>query len=517
MKNRINHCQLTAAIVLTAAGCLVSTVAALRPVHLPKYQTMPLAATPATAAFATPDEATLAQIETMKETQTVEEETQAEEAPLSPDQLNLAAIFPENSETSYAQLLADALTSRESQWNSEIYSLYSSPTVTGIKARYLDGDGKVSQWRSNIKEILALTNVYYTAHPQMSLDELNQYALSLWEGSHSYTSSQSDVYYCEGCEDVASESTQSTAASLETSETVADEESSAENLATPAEAIVEGMDGGPGVSAASAEQSLISEENAETETLADVSSGAQENQTERFCPGHTDLEVSMQAAGLSEKNSLYVLDSLGNVSDENWRGWTQEMRDAVTSLLSQDWYESYGLTVESAVVRNPLTSAEISLYMKLLPESISESRRTLVRYALSSVGRIPYYWGGKPYAAGYERNHFGTVISPDVDGRRFRGLDCSGWISWLYWSALGQRLGAESTSNLAGIGTAITKADLQPGDICIRPGSNAHVVMFLGWTAEGQMLCIQETSGNINNVEVGIVTPDWGYYRKILD
>lgn len=44
----------------------------------------------------------------------------------------------------------------------------------------------------------------------------------------------------------------------------------------------------------------------------------------------------------------------------------------------------------------------------------------------------------------------------------------------------------------------------------------AHVVLFLGWTQDGQMLCVQETSGNINNVEVGIVTPDWPYYRRLV-
>ena len=45
----------------------------------------------------------------------------------------------------------------------------------------------------------------------------------------------------------------------------------------------------------------------------------------------------------------------------------------------------------------------------------------------------------------------------------------------------------------------------------------AHVVIFLGWTAEGNMLCIQETTGNSNNVEVGTVTSDWESYLRILE
>ena len=48
-------------------------------------------------------------------------------------------------------------------------------------------------------------------------------------------------------------------------------------------------------------------------------------------------------------------------------------------------------------------------------------------------------------------------------------------------------------------------------------GPSAHVVIFLGWAADGQMLCIQETSGNVNNVEVGIAASDWQSYRRILE
>lgn len=31
------------------------------------------------------------------------------------------------------------------------------------------------------------------------------------------------------------------------------------------------------------------------------------------------------------------------------------------------------------------------------------------------------------------------------------------------------------------------------------------------------MICLQETSGNINNVEVGICTPEWAHYRRLID
>ena len=65
--------------------------------------------------------------------------------------------------------------------------------------------------------------------------------------------------------------------------------------------------------------------------------------------------------------------------------------------------------------------------MKMVPDGVSAERRNVVRYALASVGRIPYYWGGKPGNPGYMGNRFGVVVSPDADGRFLKGLDCSGW------------------------------------------------------------------------------------------
>ena len=112
---------------------------------------------------------------------------------------------------------------------------------------------------------------------------------------------------------------------------------------------------------------------------------------------------------------------------------------------------------------------------------------------------------------------FGSLTVPDEDGRILKGLDCSGWINWVYWSVTGRGLGAQSTRTLLGSGTPVSRDELLPGDICIRFNPMAHVVIFLGWTAEGNMLCIQETTGNSNNVEVGTVTSDWESYRRILE
>ncbi len=88
--------------------------------------------------------------------------------------------------------------------------------------------------------------------------------------------------------------------------------------------------------------------------------------------------------------------------------------------------------------------------------------------ALNSVGKIPYYYGGKPSTAGLSGNHFASVTSPDYKGRILSGLDCSGWVNWVYWTALGNRMGAASTYEIVRTGRAINSAELQPGDLLVQ-------------------------------------------------
>ncbi len=282
-----------------------------------------------------------------------------------------------------------------------------------------------------------------------------------------------------------------------------------------------------------AEQTIVDES---AETMAETVSGQENSQNTDIsknsaepshakaglsCPGHVDLTITMKIGGLTEASGLFALDVAGNdeslYTEDGWQGWTEENRQAVIQLASEDWYQKYGLSVSSISTGTPLSAEEIEAYLEELPDGISETRKELLRFALNSVGKVPYYWGGKPSAPNYEGNHFGTLMSPDVDGRTLKGLDCSGWISWVYWSVTGNHLPYEGTSGLAALGRRIGREDLQPGDILIRTGADAHVVMFLGWTSDGRIRCVHETSGSINNVTVGTRNAGWPYYRSLID
>ncbi len=244
--------------------------------------------------------------------------------------------------------------------------------------------------------------------------------------------------------------------------------------------------------------------------------------SESICEGHINLTIRATIIGLKEESrNLLQLDERSN-SDKNytesWKGWSMLRKRCVQDLLSQDWYDLYGLTVhESMYIQNPLSKAEIEYYMDMLPEDTSAERRALVELALQSVGCIPYYWGGKPYGPGYDGNGFGTPILPDENGRSLRGLDCSGWIAWLYWTALGRHLPYESTSGLYALGKQVDRSELKPGDYIVRTGDDAHVCLFLAWAPDGTMYVIHERGSSSNNVIVSNYDLYWPYYRNLLD
>jgi len=245
----------------------------------------------------------------------------------------------------------------------------------------------------------------------------------------------------------------------------------------------------------------------------------------KYCHGHIDLKVSAVVLGMDGKKSLFTQAAQqpengdnGGAKERSWNGWGDEAQGYARDIAKQDWYEQYGLTgQETMFIHDPLSGSEVASYMNMLPEDTSQKRRTVVEEALLSIGCIPYYWGGKPSGGGFDSNHFGVVVSPDEDGRILRGLDCSGWINWVYWTALGSPLPAESTSGLMGCGRAVEKKDLKAGDILIRAGSQPHVYLFLAWAEGGSMYLIHETTGNVNNVTIGVYDLDLPYYRCLIN
>lgn len=423
-----------------------------------------------------------------------------------------------------------------------------------------NGDGNHRTLQSNVIDIMSMANVYTYYHNIEDYDLFLSYAKNLLSNSHSYTVSMSDVYYCSGeCLDHEDEEE---GEEWEEELDPADWEESAtaviHNYATPSDlegtltdsssgenpsdtndgssVIIAGVSAKASTDPANPSDSgseISSSETTNSETTGSETTGNDNSRSmparsratlsdaEKTCPGHIDLTINVRIYGIEENNSLFERDTIGNTASEEedcqWKGWGEEERSYVKSLKERDWYEDYGLTLSAFTLGNPLTQSEIQEYLNQLPSGLSQERKAVVEFALSSVGKVPYYWGGKASRPGYEGNNFGIVVESDQEGRVFKGLDCSGWISWVYWSAIGERLPYESTAGLVSLGKSISKYEMQPGDIALRTGDNAHVIMFLGWTDDGRILCVHESSDGVNNVTVAVKNDNWTNYRNILD
>ena len=453
------------------------------------------------------------------------------------------------------------------------------PEFRNISVHFVNSEQQETGSTSNAREIISIINTLHYFGILKDMKTMEDCADKLWNASHKYSVRIGGIYYCDGsCLDEAAdgrrdaeesgteaagaqtagvepadaviagseaagaEAVGAAVAGSETAGAEAVEAAVAGSETTGAEAVeavagaetvgtaatgTDAVESGAAVGEPVGSMAASAEAGAETAAVAsfsDASSvGSGDSDTgpadgSRTCPGHVDCTVLAVVKGTAEADSLFqAADTLEAVKASGWTGWNADTRNMAGALLAQDWSQEYGLYTVDYPVKGLLNSQEIELYMSLVPEDASRQRKDFVRYALTSVGKIPYYWGGKPSAPGYTGNGFGSLTVPDEDGRLLKGLDCSGWINWVYWSVTGKGLGAQSTGTLLGCGSPVARDELLPGDICIRFNPMAHVVIFLGWTAEGNMLCIQETTGNSNNVEVGTVTSNWESYRRILE
>ena len=486
--------------------------------------------------------------------------------------LNLAYLYEDGADStdpadSYAGRLYDLLALKDASWISGLYDLYNYtpqqlaallglpetavtstsgiiPEFRNISVHFVNSEQQETGSTSNAREIISIINTLHYFGILKDMKTMEDCADKLWNASHKYSVRIGGIYYCDGScldetadgrKDADESGTEAAGAVIAGSETTGaeaveavagSETAGAETVGTAATG-TDTVESGAAVGEPVGSMAASAAAEAETAAVASFSdassivSGASDAgpaDSSRTCPGHVDCTVLAVVKGTAEADSLFqAADTLEAVKSSGWTGWNADTRNMAGALLAQDWSQEYGLYTVDYPVKGLLNSQEIELYMSLVPEDASRQRKDFVRYALTSVGKIPYYWGGKPSAPGYTGNGFGSLTVPDEDGRLLKGLDCSGWINWVYWSVTGKGLGAQSTGTLLGCGSPVARDELLPGDICIRFNPMAHVVIFLGWTAEGNMLCIQETTGNSNNVEVGTVTSNWESYRRILE
>lgn len=74
------------------------------------------------------------------------------------------------------------------------------------------------------------------------------------------------------------------------------------------------------------------------------------------------------------------------------------------------------------------------------PITLDDQRKEILRQALSLVGRVSYFWGGKSTALGWDE-HWGQLKQVTASGSSTTGkiipygLDCTGYVDWVMLNA----------------------------------------------------------------------------------
>ena len=158
-----------------------------------------------------------------------------------------------------------------------------------------------------------------------------------------------------------------------------------------------------------------------------------------------------------------------------------------------------------------ITNADAQAVLNGLPDDLSPERRAVVETALKLYGKVNYFWGGKSLVLGWD-SRWGQLRkvtaegSPTTGTYRPYGLDCSGYIDWVFYNMsggeylIGHGGGAHAQHTYC---TEITWNEARPGDLAFYP-EDEHVGIVCGRDEDGSLLVIHCASSANNVVITGI-------------
>lgn len=158
-----------------------------------------------------------------------------------------------------------------------------------------------------------------------------------------------------------------------------------------------------------------------------------------------------------------------------------------------------------------ITQADAVALLENLPDDLSPERKAVIQHALTLVGKVNYFWGGKSLVLGWD-SRWGTTMQVTAAGSsstgtyRPYGMDCSGFVDWVFYNATGGEYiighggGASAQHSYC---TAIAWDEAIPGDLVFYP-EDSHVGIVGGRDENGKLLIIHCASGANNVVITGV-------------
>lgn len=175
-----------------------------------------------------------------------------------------------------------------------------------------------------------------------------------------------------------------------------------------------------------------------------------------------------------------------------------------------------------------LTRSQIDTIKAYLPENLTIDRVDVVSKAKSIVGKVHYFWGGKSNAINWD-NRWGTqmevtsVGSTSTGTKRAFGLDCSGYVTWVFINmgldidSIDKTIG-HGTTKQWNLSTSIIESAVLPGDLAFLavPGTRKvnHIGIVVGKDDEGSILVAHCASGPNNVVITKAESTGFIYFRR---
>ena len=188
-------------------------------------------------------------------------------------------------------------------------------------------------------------------------------------------------------------------------------------------------------------------------------------------------------------------------------GFTDGQKELLEELLKAEYQELFQNLIGSSQELT-LSVEQVQEILDSLPDDLSEERRQVILTAYQLLGKANYFWGGKSLVLGWN-SRWGTpkevwaAGSPSTGTARPYGLDCSGFVDWVFYNIsggsyiIGRGGGARMQHTCC---PPITWDEAIPGDLVFCP-EDTHAGIVCGFDSAGNVQVIH-CAGGANNVVV---------------
>ena len=212
------------------------------------------------------------------------------------------------------------------------------------------------------------------------------------------------------------------------------------------------------------------------------------------------------AAPLRQSDPPQVMRAKQQFRQEQAKKQTERRRETVVREAKQ---EAFRVQDDFALQEHRFDEAQIRAMLAAMPKDVSAQRKAVVEKAYSLLGKVNYFWGGKSSAIGWD-SRWGTPTRVTAPGSRSTGtvrpygLDCSGFVDWVFNNSLGYVIGhGGGAASQHGYCKPISWSEALPGDLVFYPG-DSHVGIFVGKDESGSPLIIHCASSQNNVVLTGL-------------